>query len=88
MYYFNGTSDKIKELTTLKGLEVYAVAFDEKNTNPKDTGEILISDHESKIYSYRIEIQKDDKIVDPLCELIQLEKRDKIYGLEVSFIDI
>lgn len=83
MYYFNGTSTSIKELPSLKGIEVYAVGFDEKNTNPKSTGEILIADWESKIYTYYIELEQG-KVKDGIAELIQLDKKDKIYGLEVS----
>lgn len=85
MFYFNGTSNSIKELPSLKGIEVYAVGFDEKNTNPKSTGEILLSDYENKIYSYYIELEQG-KIKDGIAELIQLDKRDRIYGLEVSLI--
>ncbi|MCQ2819415.1 MAG: hypothetical protein MJ252_19305 [archaeon] len=88
MYYFNGRSMNPKELPSLKGIEVYAVAFDEKNTSETSTGEILISDHENKIYSYSIEIfdqgKNKDQIKENIQELIQINKNDIIYGLQVK----
>lgn len=84
MYYFNSGSTSVKELPALKGIEVYAVGFDESNANPKSTGEILISDFENRIYSYTIEFEQG-KVKDNIQELFQLPgTKDKIYGLQVS----
>ena len=87
MYYFNGNHSKIKELSGLKDIDVYAMAFsfDEKSTDPKTTGEMLISDYNSNIYKYKIDVVGENKYNESCTPLTQLniEKKDRIYGLHV-----
>lgn len=85
MYYFHGNHSKIKEVPGLKDIDVYAMAFDEKNTDPKTTGEMLISDYNSNIYKYKIDVVGDNKYNETCTALTQLnvDKKDRIYGLHV-----
>lgn len=89
MYYFNSAFENIHELSTIKSIDVCAIGFDPKNDDNKSTGDILLSDSDNKIYSYKITIDKAKKIREDITELIQLEKKEKkddrdiILGIEV-----
>ncbi|MCQ2816892.1 MAG: hypothetical protein MJ252_06480 [archaeon] len=87
MYYFNGTTSTPRELNSFKGIEVYAIAFDQNNTNLKSTGEILISDSENRIYSYSVELEQG-KPKEQIQELIKLDSKETIYGLEVKLFNL
>ena len=86
MYYFNGNHSRLKELPELKDIEVYAMAFDEKNTDVKSTGDMLITDYNSNIYKYKVDVTGENKYTESLTHLITLstEKHDRIYGIHVS----
>ena len=57
IYYFNSNSSFVKELNCLRGVEVYAVAFDERNENPKSTGNFLVTDFYNHVYEVNINVE-------------------------------
>ena len=44
IYYFNSSGSNVKELNSLKDVEVCAVGFDDRNNNTENTGYFLVSD--------------------------------------------
>ena len=88
MYYFNGTANKIRELPGLKGIEVYSIAFDDRNKSQTTTNDILITDYDSKIMLYRIDLEKDGRVKESCSELISLKQyvdpKDRIYGIHAT----
>ena len=63
IYYFNSECGIVKELNKFKEhkIEIFAVGFDETNTNVFKTGNILISDYNNNIYEYCITIDNVDR---------------------------
>ena len=81
IYYFNSSGTFVKELRCLKGIEVCAVAFDDRNTDSKSTGNFLVTDFYNKIYECNILIRSfessgDYQIEDSAEELVTLCFKD------------
>ena len=58
IYYFNSFGSFVKELDSLRGIEVCAVGFDDRNTNKDTTGSFLLTDFNNNIYECNIKIGK------------------------------
>ena len=58
IYYFNSSGSNVKELNSLKDVEVCAVGFDDRNNNTENTGYFLVSDFNNNIYECNISIGK------------------------------
>ena len=82
IYYFNSSGSYVKELKSLRGIEVCAVGFDDRNTDPKSTGNFLVTDFFNKIYECNILIRLevggsgDYQIEDSAEELVTLNFAD------------
>ena len=82
IYYFNSSGSYVKELKSLRGIEVCAVGFDDRNTDPKSTGNFLVTDFFNKIYECNILIRLevggsgDYQIEDSAEELVTLSFKD------------
>ena len=81
IYYFNSSGNFVKELTSLRGVEVCAVGFDDRNIDSKSTGNFLVTDFYNKIYECNILIESlgvngDYHIKDSAEELVTLIFRD------------
>ena len=81
IYYFNSSGSFVKELRSLRGIEVCAVGFDDRNTDTKSTGNFLVSDFNNKIYECNILIRSldysgDYQIEDSAEELVTLSFKD------------
>ena len=81
IYYFNSSGSFVKELRSLRGIEVCAVGFDDRNIDTKSTGNFLVSDFYNKIYECNILIRSldysgDYQIEDSAEELVTLSFRD------------
>ena len=59
IYYFNSSGSYVKELQSLKGVEVCAVGFDDRNTDSKSTGNFLVTDFFNKIYECNILVESE-----------------------------
>ena len=60
IYYFNNSVSSSKELKKLRDIDVCAVAFNDKNDDLKNTGNILVSDYYNNIYEYNIILDRVD----------------------------
>ena len=87
-FYFNKLLQNPFELVSLNDIEIYAVAFDERNKDEKTTQNILISDQNSIIYSYKISIEENKKDFSvkehqrkKLFEPENISKDDRIYSI-------
>ena len=60
IYYFNNSVSSTKELKKLRDIDVCAVAFNDKNDDLKNTGNILVSDYYNNIYEYNIILDRVD----------------------------
>ena len=67
IYYFNSFGSFVKELDSLRGIEVCAVGFDDRNTNKDTTGSFLLTDFNNNIYECNIKIGKiETKLINRL----------------------
>ncbi len=68
VYYYNPSiigEDKVREINfAYEGcyLEICSIAFNEEFQERNDTGEIIFSDYNSDIYSFRIRVGKDNNV--------------------------
>ena len=82
IYYFNSKDTKVKELSSLAGIEVCAVGFDDRNENEDSTGNFLVTDYYNNIYECNISLsiqrylKGDIEVVDTTRKLIQLTSKD------------
>ena len=88
-FYFNNKIQNPFELISLNDIEIYAVAFDERNADEDTTQNILISDQNSVIYSYKISVEKKDLSVKEyqrkkLFQPENISNNDKIYSMNFT----
>ena len=81
IYYFNSSGSFVKELKSLRGIEVCAVGFDDRNIDSKSTGNFLVTDFYNKIYECNIIIKSleysgDYQIEDSAEELVTLSFKE------------
>ena len=60
IFYFNSAGSNVKELQSLKGKEICAVGFDDRNADQKKTGNFLAADYSNNIYECNITIENYD----------------------------
>ena len=60
IYYFNNQALSAKELKKFRDIEICAVAFDDRNNDPKNTGNFLASDYYNNIYECNLSVENID----------------------------
>ena len=60
IYYFNNSASSAKELKKLRDIDVCAIAFNDRNDDIKNTGDILVCDYDNNIYQYNIILERVD----------------------------
>jgi len=82
IFYLNHRSDSAIPLEALQGNEITSMAFP-SDTQPKNTGLMLVGMNNGSIYTYRLEVDTDeDKIVESeVMSVFQLPDKSPIYGL-------
>ena len=85
--YLSLERNDIVILKKIKNLEITAVAF-YSFTYPRSTNEILLGCKDGSIYSYELEINSEDEVVESaLNKVFQIPSRDPIYGLVYDIFD-